>query len=139
MATFALVIQDQTATSYTEVGAYTDAATAQSAAVDLIADMNGEMDHACDTADARAELDIDGDVVWAVWASNDVDGPILSLVAIVNIDATGEPRHADNGGDGGMYPAETVIVSIEAGSIYRIGGDTLALRTRDGAWVRTGQ
>ncbi|QWY84426.1 hypothetical protein SEA_KNOCKER_84 [Mycobacterium phage Knocker] len=125
MGTFVVVVMDQTADSYTEISAHDDAATAQRAAVDMIADMHGEMDRACDTAEARAELDIDGDVVWAVWASNDTDGPILSLVAIVNVDGTGVGRHADPELD--WYDAETVFVSMEVGTVYRIGGDTLAV------------
>ncbi|UXE04456.1 hypothetical protein SEA_FUNSIZED_85 [Mycobacterium phage Funsized] len=125
MATFVVVVMDQTAEDYTEVSAHADAATAQRAAIDMISDMHGEMDHACDTAEARAELDIDGDVVWAVWCSNDTDGPILSLVAIVNIDATGTARHADP--ELAWYPEETVFVSMQFGRVYRADTTDVAM------------
>jgi hypothetical protein len=139
MGTFAIVTMDDTDISYGVLDTRDDAGEAQVVALEYIASLGGMLDGVCDTAQARADLDIDGDVVWSVYGRQERDA-VRTLVAIVNVDATGEPRHADNGGDGGFYPDETVIVSIDAGSIYRIGGTTLALRDRrTGAWVGTGQ
>lgn len=53
-----------------------------------------------------------------------------------DLDAYPTGTHADRGGP--VYSDETVIVSVEMGTIYRIGGDTLALRHR-GVWTPTGQ
>jgi hypothetical protein len=139
MGTFAIVTMDDTDISYGVLDTRDDAGEAQVVALEYIASLGGMLDGVCDTTQARADLDIDGDVVWSVYGRQERDA-VRTLVAIVNVDATGEPRHADNGGDGGFYPPETVIVSLAGNSIYRVGGTTLALRDRrTGAWVRTGQ
>lgn len=139
MATFVLVVMDQTADDYTIVDAYApdygDAATAQEAALALINDMGSEIDRVCDTADARAELDIDGDVVWSVWTSNDADGPILTLVAIVNVVAGAVGRHA--AADGPEQAGDAVIVdAFNLGMVYRVGGDRATLDMFDAEAVR---
>jgi hypothetical protein len=122
MGTFAIVTMDDTDISYGVLDTRDDAGEAQVVALEYIASLGGMLD-----------------VVWSVYGRQERDA-VRTLVAIVNVDATGEPRHADNGGDGGFYPPETVIVSLAGNSIYRVGGTTLALRDRrTGAWVRTGQ
>ncbi len=80
---FSIFIQDEGQSNAVFYDTHADAATAKASVDCLVEAMESSAQAACDTAVARAELDIDGDVVWAAWHT--IPGSdIRSLVAIVN-------------------------------------------------------
>jgi hypothetical protein len=80
---FVVVIQDEGSFTHVEYVREASAVGAQAAVEDLVDAMEGTAAGACDTTLAAANLDIDGDVVFAVWYT--LPGSDLrSLVAIVH-------------------------------------------------------